>query len=241
VVLGGQQGGDVALEDEVGLDPALDRLLDLGLRLVDQRADAVADGLLPVGESIDVGVDAGVGLEIGHARRSKPGSQLRHRTRARAAPAGAAGSVPRMDRGTAVALTIAVGAGFAMQAPINSALGRDIGALPAAAVSFVVGTITLTLLALTFGGGFGRLGAHPEWWRYVVGGLLGAAVVSVTLVAVRSLGARAMIGCLLTGQLVMAALIDQFGLLGVVQQPLTLVRAFGLAMLAGGVVLVLSG
>jgi transporter family-2 protein len=66
-------------------------------------------------------------------------------------------------------------------------------------------------------------------------------VVSVTLVAVRSLGARAMIGCLLTGQLAMAAIIDQFGLLGVSQQPLTLVRSIGLAMLAGGVALVLSG
>jgi bacterial/archaeal transporter family-2 protein len=146
-----------------------------------------------------------------------------------------------MDRGTAVALTIAVGAGFAMQAPINSALGRDIGAIPAAAVSFAVGTVTLILLALVVGGGFDRLGAHPAWWRYVAGGLIGAAVVSVTLVAVRSLGARAMIGCLLTGQLAMAAIIDQFGLLGVTEQPLTLVRTIGLAMLAGGVALVLSG
>ena len=146
-----------------------------------------------------------------------------------------------MDRGTAVALTIAVGAGFAMQAPINSALGRDIGAIPAAAVSFAVGTVTLVLLALVVGDGFGRLGAHPAWWRYVVGGLIGAAVVSVTLVAVRSLGARAMIGCLLTGQLAMATIIDQFGLLGVNEQPLTLVRSVGLAMLAGGVALVLSG
>ena len=66
-------------------------------------------------------------------------------------------------------------------------------------------------------------------------------MVSVTLVAVRSLGARAMIGCLLTGQLAMAAIIDQYGLLGVTEQPLTLVRAFGLVMLAGGVALVLSG
>lgn len=146
-----------------------------------------------------------------------------------------------MDRGTAVVLTIAVGAGFAMQAPINSALGRDIGAIPAAAVSFAVGTITLMLLALTLGGGFGRLGAHPVWWHYVAGGLIGAAVVAVTLVAVRSLGARAMIGCLLTGQLAMAAVIDQFGLLGVSQQPLTLARGAGLVMLAGGVALVLSG
>ena len=74
-----------------------------------------------------------------------------------------------MDRGTAAALTIAVG--FALQAPINSALGGDIGALPAAAVSFADGTVVLVALALTVGGGLGRIGAHPVWWHYVAGGV----------------------------------------------------------------------
>ena len=146
-----------------------------------------------------------------------------------------------MDRGSAVALTVAVGGAFAMQAPINAALGRDIGPLPAAAVSFAAGTVTLVAVALAAGGGFGRLGTHPVWWHYVAGGLIGASVVGVTTVAVRTLGARAMIGCLLSGQLAMAAVIDQFGLLGVAQQPLSLVRGAGLVLLAAGVALVLSG
>ena len=146
-----------------------------------------------------------------------------------------------MDRPTAIALTLAVGAGFAMQAPINSALGRDIGPIPAATVSFAAGTIALFLVALAFGGGFGRLGAHPVWWHYIAGGVLGAAVVGVTLQTVTPLGARGMIACLLTGQLAMAAIIDQFGLLGVTQQPLTLARAAGLVLLGAGVALVIGG
>jgi transporter family-2 protein len=146
-----------------------------------------------------------------------------------------------MDRPTAITLTLAVGAGFAMQAPINSALGRDIGPLPAATVSFAAGTIALVAVSLAFGGGFGRVGAHPVWWHYVAGGLIGAAVVGVTTVAVRTLGSRAMIACLLTGQLAMAAVIDQFGLLGVTQQPLTGARTIGLVLLAGGVALVIGG
>jgi transporter family-2 protein len=145
-----------------------------------------------------------------------------------------------VDRGTAIALTLAVGAGFAMQSPINSALGRDIGPIPAATVSFAAGTVALVLVTMLFGGGFGRLGQHPVWWHYVAGGLLGAAVVGVTTVAVRTLGSRAMIACLLTGQLAMAAAIDQFGLLGIDKQPLTLTRSVGLALLAGGVALVLA-
>ena len=146
-----------------------------------------------------------------------------------------------VDRGTAIALTLAVGAGFAMQAPINAALGRDIGPIPAATVSFAAGTVMLFVVALAFGGGFGRLGAHPVWWHYLAGGLIGAAVVGVTLQTVSTLGARGMIACLLTGQLAMAAIIDQFGLLGVTQQPLTLARAVGLVLLGAGVALVIGG
>jgi len=146
-----------------------------------------------------------------------------------------------VDRPTAVVLSIAVGGAFAMQSPINSALGRSIGPIPAAAVSFFVGTVILIAVAFAVGGGFGRLGTHSVWWHYIAGGLIGAAVVGVTTVAVRTLGARAMIACLLTGQLAMAAAIDQFGLLGVAQSGLTLTRAVGLVLLGGGVALVLTG
>jgi transporter family-2 protein len=146
-----------------------------------------------------------------------------------------------VDRGTAVALTVAVGASFAMQAPINAALGRDIGPIPAATVSFLAGTVALVIVSVLFGGGFGRVGAHPVWWHYVAGGLIGAAVVGTTVVTVRTLGSKGMIGCLIGGQLAMAAVIDQFGLLGVPQQALTVPRAIGLAMLAGGLALVVGG
>src|SRR3954447_11127363 len=146
-----------------------------------------------------------------------------------------------MDRGSAIALTLAIGAGFAMQAPINAALGRDIGPIPAATVSFAAGTVMLFVVALAFGGGFGRIGSHPGWWHYPARGVSGAPVVGVTPVAVRTLGPRAMIACLLTGQLAMAAIIDQFGLLGVTQQGLTATRGVGLVLLAAGVALVIGG
>jgi transporter family-2 protein len=146
-----------------------------------------------------------------------------------------------VDRGTAIVLTVAVGTGFAVQAPINSALGKDIGPLPAATVSFAAGTVILAIVTAAFGGGFGRIGDHATWWPYVAGGLIGAAVASVTLQAVGPLGARGMIACLLTGQLTMAAIIDQFGLLGVSQQPLTFLRGVGLVLLGAGVALVIGG
>ena len=60
MVPGGQQRADIAIENEVRLDGALDRLLDLGVGRVDEVADLLADRLLPRGQSVDVGVDSGV-------------------------------------------------------------------------------------------------------------------------------------------------------------------------------------
>ena len=127
------------------------------------------------------------------------------------------------------------------QPPPNASATTNSMIVPAATVSFAAGTIMLFVVALAFGGGFGRIGAHPVWWHYIAGGVLGAAVVGVTLQTVTPLGARGMIACLLTGQLAMAAIIDQFGLLGVTQQPLTLARTIGLVLLGAGVALVIGG
>jgi hypothetical protein len=58
VVLRRLEGADIAFQDEVGTLRALDRFLDLAVCGVDEIANLAADGLLPVGESGDVGVDA---------------------------------------------------------------------------------------------------------------------------------------------------------------------------------------
>jgi transporter family-2 protein len=145
-----------------------------------------------------------------------------------------------MDRGTAVALTAVVGGLVALQAPINSGLGRTIGTFQGAFVSFLIGTAVLTVLAALTGGGLGRLGdvLHEPAWYYLIGGLLGAAYVSTVLVTVRTLGAGALTAATISGQLTMSAVIDQFGLLGVDRNPITLGRVLGLLLLVAGTFLV---
>jgi hypothetical protein len=51
--------------------------------------------------------------------------------------------IPAMDKGLAVLITAVAGGLIALQAPINAGLGRATGNLPAALVSFVVGTFLL--------------------------------------------------------------------------------------------------
>jgi transporter family-2 protein len=144
-----------------------------------------------------------------------------------------------MDRGLAVFLTACVGGLIALQAPINSQLGRAVGTLQAATVSFAIGTVLLVVLALTAGGGFGDLGEVRHISAvYLLGGILGAAYVSTVLVTVRSLGAGGVTAATIAGQLTMSVIVDQLGILGVNKQPITALRVLGIVLLAAGVFLV---
>ncbi|CAN5544442.1 DMT family transporter [soil metagenome] len=144
-----------------------------------------------------------------------------------------------MDRGVAVVLTAAVGGLIALQAPINSQLGRTVGSFQAAAVSFTFGTVLLVAIVLVAGGGFGEVGeARGLPWYYLTGGVLGAAYVTTVLVTVRSLGAGGVVAATIAGQLAMAVVIDQLGVLGIEKQPVTALKLLGIALLAAGTFLV---
>ncbi|HVS29110.1 MAG TPA: DMT family transporter [Solirubrobacteraceae bacterium] len=143
-----------------------------------------------------------------------------------------------MSRSLAVLLTAGVGGMIALQAPINSLLGRSVGTTAAAVVSFAVGTVALVGIAL-LSGGFGQISeVRHVPWHYLLGGLLGAAYVTCVLVTVRSLGAGGVTAATIAGQLTLAVVVDQFGWLGVAKHPMTLVRVAGIALLAAGTFLI---
>lgn len=145
-----------------------------------------------------------------------------------------------MDRGVAVALTAVVGGFIALQAPINSQLGRSIGTFQAAAVSFTIGTVALVSLATLAKGGFGDLGeARSLPWYYLTGGLLGAVYVTSVLVTVRTLGVAGVTAATIAGQLSMSVVVDQMGWLGAAKQPITAVKMVGIALLAAGTYLII--
>jgi len=144
-----------------------------------------------------------------------------------------------MDRSTAVLLTAAGGGLIALQAPINSVLGRSVGTVQAVFVGFALGALALALLAATAGGGFGDLGeARSVPWYYLAGGLLGAVYVTCVLVTVRTLGAGGVTAATIAGQLSASVAIDRYGWLGVEQQPVTVTKLVGIVLLCVGVALI---
>jgi bacterial/archaeal transporter family-2 protein len=144
-----------------------------------------------------------------------------------------------VDRGLAVALTAGVGGAIALQAPINSHLGKAVGTFQAAFVSFAIGTVVLFFVAAISKGGLGGVReATSVPLYYLTGGVLGVLYVSAVLVTVRTLGAGGVTAATIAGQLAMAVIADRFGWLGLDSKPIGIGRIAGLVLLAAGVALI---
>jgi transporter family-2 protein len=143
-----------------------------------------------------------------------------------------------MDRGLAVLLTAVAGGLIALQAPINAGLGKATGKLPAALVSFGIGTLALALLVVIIGEADGLRSTFDVRWYYLIGGLLGAVYVANALVAVTSIGAGGVAAATITGQLTASVVLDRIGAFGLDEVALSPERIFGVVLLLAGTVLV---
>jgi transporter family-2 protein len=144
-----------------------------------------------------------------------------------------------VDKGAAVLATVFAGGLIAMQAPINSTLGRSVGSLPAASVSFAIGLAALVVITMLVGGGFGDLGeVRGLSWYYLTGGVLGAVYVTTALIAVRTLGAGGVTAATIAGQLSLSIVLDRLGVLGLDERALSWERILGVVLLAMGTFLV---
>jgi transporter family-2 protein len=144
-----------------------------------------------------------------------------------------------MDRGLAILLTAAAGGLIALQAPINSGLGKTTGGLPAALVSFAVGSAALAAIVVLSGKAGGLSSTFDVSWYYLIGGLLGAVYVTTALLAVSAIGAGGVAAATVTGQLTAAVAIDRLGLFGLDQVALSPERLLGVGLLLAGTVLVI--
>jgi len=144
-----------------------------------------------------------------------------------------------VDRGLALLLTAAAGGLIALQAPINAGLGKSTGGLPAALVSFAVGSVALAVIVVLSGRAGGLSSTFDVSWYYLLGGLLGAVYVSNALFAVSVIGAGGVAAATVTGQLTASVVIDRLGLFGLDQVALSPQRLVGIGLLMAGTFLVI--
>jgi bacterial/archaeal transporter family-2 protein len=143
-----------------------------------------------------------------------------------------------MDRGVAVLLTAAVGGLIALQPAVNAGLGKATGNVPAALISFLVGTILLAAIVVLSGQAGNLRSTFDVSWVYLTGGILGAAYVTAALITVSEIGAGGVAAATITGQLTASIVIDRLGVLGLEEVPITWDRIVGIVLLLGGTYLV---
>ena len=135
------------------------------------------------------------------------------------------------------------GAGIlmAIQGSINGALGKIIGVLEGSFILHAVGLGIVTVLLFVFGLGKGDLSRVTEapWYLYL-GGVLNVAIIYGVMFAISRCGAGAATTAIITGQLAMSLVVDQFGLFGLEQHPITWMRGAGLVLMAVAAYLLLS-
>jgi transporter family-2 protein len=130
------------------------------------------------------------------------------------------------------------GAMLPIQFGINAQLASWVGgSLRAAFVSFFVGATALLVAVLVVARGWPDRAGDAPWWVWT-GGLLGAFYVLGSIVTAPKLGAATLVALILAGQALASLAVDHFGWVGFEEHPVTFVRVLGMALLAGGVVLV---
>jgi len=140
-----------------------------------------------------------------------------------------------------VLLAMAIGASVVIQASINGELRILVGdPYRTALISTTVSTLFLIALSTIVIGRpipDGAVFTGAPWWMWV-GGVLGAIYVAAAAVLVSKLGSAVMFTLIILGQLIMAVIMDHFGMIGLDKHPVTAPRIIGISLVLIGVVLV---
>jgi transporter family-2 protein len=139
-------------------------------------------------------------------------------------------------------LVVFAGASVALQQVLNANLRAHLGS-PwwAGSVSYLVGLVVMLSVALLAPGPRfteSFTGAAP--WTSWTGGLFGAIFIGIAVLMVPRLGSATTLALIVVGQMVGSLAFDHFGILGIQQQPATMIRMAGAACLILGVVLIRS-
>ena len=119
--------------------------------------------------------------------------------------------------------------------------GERVGIAPAlffaTAIALLCAVIALVVVERSFSGVRAAY-EQPKWlW---LGGVMSIVIVFAITLGAPRIGTAATIGLVITGNLLMAAVVDRFGLFGQDEIPLAWPRLLGIALLAAGASLTLT-
>jgi transporter family-2 protein len=129
---------------------------------------------------------------------------------------------------------LAGGAAVGLQSPLASMMSQRLGVLESVFIVHIGGAVAALLPLLWLAGG--RL---KEWrsvpWYALGAGFFGLVVIAAISYILPRVGVAGSIVAIVSGQLLVGAVLDHFGLLGAAVRPLDLTRLLGLGVVLLGV------
>ena len=133
-----------------------------------------------------------------------------------------------------ILLTVVVGLAIATQTQFAGVLGQHVGVMESVFIIHLGGLVAAGIYLLVLGGGnLGAWRAAP-WYVLLFGGLLGVVIVGGYAFVIPRIGLAPAITVAVAAQLIFSALLSHYGVLGAIQQPLTVSRIAGILVLLVG-------
>ncbi|MCU1721563.1 MULTISPECIES: DMT family transporter [unclassified Pseudomonas] len=140
-------------------------------------------------------------------------------------------------------IALLAGAAVPFQAGSNAALGRLLGhPLWATLVSLSVSVLMVLPALWLMRAPAPQVAALAQapWWAWF-GGVAGMAYITAALILTPRLGAAGFIVCVVAGQVLSSLAIDQWGLMGLPERPVNLLRLLGVGLIVAGMLVVQWG
>lgn len=137
---------------------------------------------------------------------------------------------------TGIISCIIAGAAMSVQGVMNTRLSEKIGLYESNA--FVQGTAFLLALIIAWiwgKGSFGEIGSVNK--GYLLGGALGIVITVTVMIGMGKTSPAVAVSIILISQLLVAALIDAFGIMGTEKAAFLWNKYVGLALMVGGMII----
>jgi transporter family-2 protein len=135
-----------------------------------------------------------------------------------------------------IIFSIIAGAAMSIQGVWNTRVQEKVGMWETTALVQGIGFISALIIAWLFGSGNIKAVADTNK-LYLLGGVLGIVITFTVMQGMKSMGATYAVSVILISQLVVAALIDAFGIFGTKQVDFTWWKIIGVGLMVGGVTL----
>ena len=132
-----------------------------------------------------------------------------------------------------ILIGLAGGIAVGMQGPLSSVITQKLGPFESVFIVHIGGAIAALIPMLFVGSRLGQWKNLP--WYAFSAGAFGLVVIMAVGYMIPRIGAAGAVVILVTGQILISAVLDHFGLLGMAQRSLDLQRAIGVSVVILGV------